>query len=203
MMIPMNESIIPNQPALTQTMAVDVTTINTWLEFLSKQVGDFEFTFDDGTSIFGHTSFLKLPWEYFRVMCESGMNESIDKKMHVHGCKSVVFNKFLRFLYTSQLPVETDDDEELYMLAHLYLQDSLISKLECRLLKYQLDTVIDFLFRFGYKYPSLQEKCLAYIEPRFIYIRGIKLTATLDKLRTDPVFFGIVETLDSFEQHYI
>lgn len=78
-----------------------------------------------------------------------------------------------------------------------------MSTLECRLLDFQIDTVIDFLFRFGHKYPSLQNECLAYIEARFVTLRGSKLTETLDIYRNDPEFSRLVETLDSFDQDYI
>lgn len=66
-----------------------MATVNAWLEF--QQDGDFEFTFDDGTSIFGHTGFLKLQWEYFKNMCESGMKEALDIKLHITDCKSDTF----------------------------------------------------------------------------------------------------------------
>ncbi|ELU06536.1 hypothetical protein CAPTEDRAFT_219008 [Capitella teleta] len=120
------------------------------------------------TEIPAHRVIIASRCDWFRRALLSGMRESIDKKIPVHGTSPELFLMMLKYLYSGYLDTKSlsvDQLADLLSLSDGYEMDSL--KCHC---EYALNSSIDeesvlFLFSLADQYNArvLKESCLAFI----------------------------------------
>ncbi|CAG2163500.1 unnamed protein product [Oppiella nova] len=167
---PIIMSEYPDSPVLQSTSKI----------FNHKLTSTFKFIVE-GKPIHVHIDFLVMRCEHFRAMFDEKWDKGAKPEMELNQYSYVVYEAFLRYIYTGEVCVEPETGIELLDLAESYCETDL--KIKCvRLIRKGItieNVSLIYAAAIRYKVPELEDLCFKFA---LAHITAVIQTPTFDSL---------------------